>query len=265
MKAIFLKADDFLADDARVVHGFFTRRGGASQGIYQGLNCGYGSSDDQACVDDNRRRVAEAIHMQGPVLTVHQVHSADCITVHDASDVMPAPKLDAMVTAQTGVILGILTADCGPVLFHGERQDGSPVIGAAHAGWGGAVSGVLENTMRAMMELGADGASIHACIGPCIGPLSYEVSYGVPGGFERPFLAHDRRSAQFFNKDARAGHALFDLPGYIRFRLEQAGLRFVTTLARDTCAEEQDFFSYRRACLRGEGDYGRQLSVIAIR
>lgn len=242
-----------------VVSRFFTRHGGVSRGIYASLNCGLGSRDDQADIRENRRRVGEAMAGER-LLSVYQIHSARCIAVDAAWADDAMPQADAMATDRPGLMLGILTADCGPVLFEGAKPNGSPVIGAAHAGWGGAVGGVLEATLDAMAGLGADRASIRAAIGPCIGQPSYEVS----DGFERPFLTHHEGAGAFF-APGRVGHLHFDLPGYIRFRLNLAGVEQVTVDGRDTCADEESFFSFRRATLRGGADYGRQISVITIR
>ena len=253
---MFLTAQNF--DGDKIIHGFFTRNGGASEGIFASLNCGYGSGDKSEDIIENRKRVAEALGVEN-LLTVYQIHSPLCAMVREPWERGNEPKVDAMVTDRPGLMLGILTADCGPVLFQGTKHDGSPVIGAAHAGWGGAVGGVLENTIQAMLDLGVDKESLRAALGPCIGPESYEVS----DGFEEPFLAHDARAARFFKK-GRAGHAMFDLPSYIEFRLSNAGISSVSILRHDTYKEESEFFSYRRATHRGEKDYGRQISVIAI-
>ncbi len=255
---MFLTADIWQSDD--IAHGFFTRRGGISNGLYDSLNCGYGSSDDLDSVTENRARVARALGGER-LLTVHQIHSADCVMVHEPWARGHEPKLDAMATDHPGVILGVLSADCGPVLFHGYKDDGSPVIAAAHAGWGGALRGVLENTLQAMTRLGARPITIRAALGPCIGMKSYEVS----DGFEKPFLHHDERAVRFFRDAAKPGHKMFNLPGYIKFRLEESGVAHIGDLARDTCAEASDFFSYRRSRLNGEPDYGRQVSAIMIR
>ncbi len=255
---MFLTAEGFCGGQ-EIAHGFFTRNGGVSEGIYRSLNCGYGSADDPEAVTENRRRVVEALG-DGQLLTVHQIHSAECVIVREPWERGGEPKLDALATDQAGVILGILTADCGPVLFHGMKKGGSPVIGAAHAGWGGAVGGVLENTIAAMLDLGAEKASLRAALGPCIGPGSYEVSEG----FQRPFVHHHSGAVEFFRKTEKDDRYMFDLPSYIEFRLRGAGVTRIVTLRRDTCAEPDHFFSYRRSQLQGEPDYGRQVSVIAI-
>jgi hypothetical protein len=246
-----------------ITHGFYGRRGGVSAGIYTSLNCGPGSSDDQNAVTENRRRVAA--DLGAPVdnlISLCQVHSPDCLVIiGPVGTGEERPKADAMATDVPGVALGVLTADCGPVLFEGVKPDGRPVIGAAHAGWGGAVKGVLESTLDRMIRLGAVPESIRAAVGPCIGPASYEVS----AGFEAPFLAHDPESERFFKGARKEGHMMFDLPGYIAFRLANAGVGHITITGVDTYKEETDCFSYRRATHRGEGDYGRQVSAIVIK
>ncbi len=241
-----------------ISHGFFTRKGGVSTGLYDSLNCGYGSSDNRDHVTENRRRVAEALGSSGRILTVHQIHSADCVTIHEPFLPGNEPKADAMVTDHPGIILGVLSADCGPILFHGHKADGSSIIGAAHAGWGGAVKGILENTIQTMRDLGAK--NIAAALGPCIGPLSYEVSTG----FEQPFLSEDPKATLFFMPGKREGHQMFNLPAYIQFRLQRSGIESIWIANRDTCAENETFFSYRRSILNKEQDYGRQVSAIMI-
>ncbi len=247
----------------KIAHGFFGRQGGVSKGIYESLNCGPGSADEAAAIAANRERVAKHFGADADKLaTVWQVHSPDCLIIKEA---LPAgqerPKADAMATDVAGVVLGVLTADCGPVLFAGEKGDGSAVIGAAHAGWGGALKGVLENTIEQMVTLGAEADSLRAAVGPCIGPASYEVSQG----YEIPFLERDPQDEQFFKPARREGHLMFDLPGYITSRLAQAGMRQVTITGQDTYHMEDAFFSYRRATHRSEADYGRQISAIYIK
>lgn len=240
---------------ARTVHGFFGREGGVSGGIYAGLNCGTGSYDNKLAVAENRRRVAAAMGMKPENLTtVHQVHSPNVVVVNATITGNP-PQADAMVTDVPGVLLGILTADCAPVLF---ADHNAGVVGAAHAGWGGAYGGVLENTVMAMEKLGADRARIRAVVGPCIAQASYEVG---PEFIDR-FSADDR--AQYFIRSDRAGHYRFDLPAYAIGRLRGAGLQRIAVLAMDTYTEADYFFSYRRATHHGEPDYGRQISVIGL-
>jgi polyphenol oxidase len=243
-----------------VRHAFFTRVGGASGGIYASNNCGFGSADDPTCVAENRRRCAA--HLELPfeaLLTVHQVHGRDVITVETPWPHGQAPRADAMVTNRPGIALGILAADCAPVLFADPE---ARVVGACHAGWRGALGGVADATVEAMCRLGARRERIAAAIGPCIAQRSYEVGPEFP----RPFLEQDEDNGALFATvaGARPGHVMFDLPGYLGRRLGKLGLGGVTSVPCDTCREEQRFFSYRRATLRGEKDYGRNLSAIAL-
>jgi YfiH family protein len=246
-----------LAAASSIRHGFFTRRGGTSEGIYASLNCGLGSDDDKARVHENRRRaMAEIGFDESALRTVYQIHSADVVTVIDKSDDTRAIRADAMVSAQPGIVLGVLAADCAPILLADcENQ----VVGAAHAGWRGAVSGVIEATIAAMGSLGAEPSRIIAVIGPCIGQDSYEVGAEFPLPFQQQDPANDR----FFTPGAREDHWQFDLTGYVLSRLAAAGVAAASALGADTYADE-DLFSYRRTCHRGEPDYGRNLSVIAL-
>uniref|UniRef100_UPI0035639FEA peptidoglycan editing factor PgeF n=1 Tax=Falsiroseomonas sp. TaxID=2870721 RepID=UPI0035639FEA len=248
-----------LNDLAGVRHGFLTRAGGVSEGIYASLNCGYGAKDDppDRVAENRARALARADLPAGSLVTAYQVHSARVARVERPWPREDAPEVDAMVTDRPGVTLGILTADCAPVLF---ADAPARVIGAAHAGWRGAQGGVLEATVAAMVELGAERARIRAGIGPCIAQRSYEVGPDFP----KPFLADDPANAAFFCPSRREGHFMFDLPGYVAARLAAAGLRRVCRLPHDTCAEAERFFSYRRATLRGEPDYGRGLSLIGL-
>ncbi len=248
-----------LADKAgnRIRHGYFTRAGGVSEGLYRGLNVGLGSQDDRAHVEENRARVSGWFGADVTRLaTVHQVHSPDAILV-DAGYNGERPQADALVTATPGLVLGVLSADCGPVLF-ADPQAG--VIGAAHAGWKGALTGVLENTIDAMVALGAERERIVACLGPSISRRNYEVG----AEFVERFLEKDPAYAGFFTPSEREGHAMFDLPGLTTKRLTDAG---VTAENLDICtyADEERFFSYRRTTHRSEPDYGRQISAISIR
>jgi polyphenol oxidase len=239
-------------------HGFFTRHGGVSEGIYASLNCGFGSSDEAAKVAENRARAMAALGLAGDRLaTCYQTHSADVVVVDDPWPRAENPRADAMVTRTPAVALGILTADCAPVLF---TDPVARVIGAAHAGWRGALSGVLEATVAAMQKLGAATPRIHAAIGPCIGRDSYEVGAEFPA----PFIAEKAANAVFFRAAPRAGHFLFDLAGYVATRLRHLGLVRIETIAGDTAAEADRFFSYRRSCHRKEPDYGRELSAIVL-
>ena len=239
-------------------HGFFTREGGVSDGIFASLNCGFGSNDDAAKVVENRRRAMAALGLAPDRLAIcHQIHSPDVITVETPWRHEDRPRGDAMVTRQPGVALGVLTADCAPVLF-ADRE--ARVIGAAHAGWRGALTGVLEATVAAMEKLGAAKARIAAGIGPCIAQASYEVGPEFPA----PFLAEDAAHARFFRPATRAGHFTFDLAGYVAHRLQRLGVAQVERTGGDTAAEAARFFSYRRSCLRKEPDYGRELSAICL-
>lgn len=248
---------DPLSAASNVRHGFFTRRGGASEGIYASLNCGLGSNDDKALVHENRRRAMREVGLAEDALrTVYQIHSANVVTIGDGTDDTAATKADALVSTQPGIALGVLAADCAPVLLADPEN---AVIGAAHAGWRGAVSGVVEATIVAMAGLGAEPSRITAVVGPCIGQESYEVGAEFPQPFQQQNPANDR----FFAPGSRDGHLQFDLAGYVLSRLTGAGVSASSALGADTYADE-DLFSYRRTCHRGEPDYGRNLSVIAL-
>jgi hypothetical protein len=237
-------------------HGYFTREGGVSEGIYRGLNVGLGSNDQREKVEENRRRVAGWFDLPVERLaTVHQVHSPDVVTL-DAPYDGTRPKADAMVTAKPGIVLGVLAADCGPVLF---ADPGNRVIGAAHAGWKGALTGVLENTVDAMVAIGASRSSIVACLGPSISQASYEVG---PEFVER-FMEYDRAYEKYFVPSERAGHAMFDLKALTVDRLLAAGVK-AESLDLCTYPDTDRFFSYRRTTHAKEPDYGRQISAIAI-
>ena len=252
----FLTVPELQDDKDRLRHGFFTRQGGVSTGIYGSLNTGYGSDDDHDAVTENRRRIAAT--MDAAALTaVYQVHGRDVARVVEPWRPEDAPKCDAMVTDQPGIALGILTADCAPVLF-GDAAAG--VVGAAHAGWKGAVSGVLKATVEAMEGLGAQRSAISVAVGPTIAQSSYEVGPEFP----LPFLAEDPANAQFFIASDRDAHFMFDLPGYIGSVLGGLGLGAVEIMAADTCADPERFFSYRRATHRGEPDYGRGMAAIML-
>lgn len=239
-----------------VRHGFFTRKGGASSGVFSGLNCGFGSSDLAEIVALNRARVAEHMGLAPDrLLTVHQTHSADALAVDGPFD-GPAPKADALVTATPGLGLGILTADCQPVLF---ADPVARVIGAAHAGWRGALSGILEATLDAMETLGATRSHILAAIGPSISQRAYEVGEDLL----ETFLADDPGNTRFFANGA-GGKYQFDLTGYGAARLRAAGLRDVAWTGHCTYSAPELFYSYRRSCHQGEADYGRLVSVIRL-
>ena len=236
-----------------VPHGFLGRQGGVSAGEVSGLQCGFGAGDHTADVSANRKLASGAIRPGGILVTPHQVHSPDVLNVIDPWEDDNRPTADALVTNRSGLVLGIVTADCAPVLMvdHGRN-----VIGAAHAGWRGAHSGVLENTVTAMEVLGAQRENIVAAIGPCIQQASYEVDEG----FRVQFKEADSR----FFAEGRAGHWQFDPAAYAMMRLERAGLSQIDKLDLDTYALEDRYFSYRRATHRGEKSYGRQISLIAL-
>jgi polyphenol oxidase len=239
-----------------VPHGFLGRRGGVSEGICGGLNVGHGSGDDPALIAENRRRAVEAVAPGAELATAYQIHSAEVVEVTRAWPHDERPQADAMVTRRPGVALGILTADCTPVLF-ADREAG--VVGAAHAGWKGAYGGVLHNIVQVMTRLGAEPSRIVAAVGPTIGRKSYEVDEG----FFRRFLDADEDNDLFFT-DGRPGHYQFDLEGYVLARLAAAGVRRIEALGLDTYSDESRFYSYRRATHRGEPTYGRQISIIAL-
>jgi len=238
-----------------ITHGFFGREGGVSDGLYASLNCGLGSSDAQEAVLENRRRCIAALGAAS-LVTLHQVHSADAVVVTAPWTRETAPKADGMATNVPGIALGSLAADCAPILF---ADDAARVIGAAHAGWKGAFSGVIEATIAAMERLGAQRGWIRAAVGPCIGPASYEVGPEFVGRFRDA----GEDVARWFSPSSREGHALFDLPGYVMMRLARAGVA-AEDLGLDTYPDRKRFFSYRRTTHAGEPDYGRNLSAIVL-
>lgn len=275
---------------AAIPHGFLGRRGGVSTGIHAGLNVGWGSDDERAAIAENRRRAGEAVLPGAALVTVHQVHSPDVVTVTAPWPDDARPKADGLVTNRPGLLLGVLTADCAPVLL-ADAEAG--VIGAAHAGWKGALGGVTDSTVAAMEALGAQRERIAAAIGPCIAQASYEVDYA----FVARFIAANPANARFFDppsppgrgrgwgldagvelpsqpfpsgeghsgsRQARPGHAWFDLEGYVAMRLAAAGVGTVEKLGLDTYADESRFYSYRRATHRGEPGYGREIAVIGL-
>ncbi len=250
--------DQSLAELGGIAHRFFTRSGGVSAGLYSSLNCGYGSGDTPDNVRENRRRAAAAFgHDEENLLTLYQIHSTEVLTVGAERWRSPgAPKADALVTDRPGVLLGVLAADCAPVLL---ADPSAHVIGAAHAGWKGALAGVVETTVAAMERLGARRERLRAVIGPCIGAQSYEVGPEFP----TPFLAQDEANRGFFRDAPRSGHFLFDLAGYLVRRLQLAGVTARAT-GHDTLVAKEHFFSYRRNTLEGVRDYGRGLSAIAL-
>ncbi|MEP4379880.1 MAG: peptidoglycan editing factor PgeF [Alphaproteobacteria bacterium] len=247
---------DILGRIPGVRHRFLSRAGGVSAGIYAGLNCGLGSADDSAHVIENRARAARAVGAEtGKLRTLYQVHSASVV---DAETVDPAapPQADALVCTRPDLAIGVLAADCAPVLFADPEAQ---VVAAAHAGWRGALDGVVEATVAEMTARGADRARITAAVGPCIGPASYEVGPEFP----EPFLAQDPANEAFFTARPESDRLLFDLPAYVRNRLACAGVNANTATGHDTYRDE-NFFSYRRSCHRHEPDYGRNLSLIML-
>ncbi|MFX4087886.1 peptidoglycan editing factor PgeF [Sphingobium yanoikuyae] len=239
-----------------VPHGFAGRQGGVSTGVCAGLNVGLGSEDDRLAILRNRDLARDALLPGATLVTVRQVHSPDVVTVTAPIAEDERPEADSMVTRMPGLILGILTADCVPVLF-ADREAG--VIGAAHAGWKGAISGVTDRTISAMEMLGATRAGIACAIGPCIGRASYEVTLDFAERFERD----DADNARFFSA-GRARHCQFDIAAYVASRLQAAGIGRISLLDEDTYSQADRFFSYRRSCHAQESDYGRQISMIAL-
>jgi polyphenol oxidase len=246
-----------LFSNGTIQHAFFTRQGGVSEGIYAGLNVGTGSHDDPVRVQENRRRAAWYFgNGSAPIVTPWQVHSADAVIV-DGPFKGEKPQADGIATSTPGVVIGVVTADCGPILFADETAQ---VIGAAHAGWKGALYGVLESTIQAMEQLGASRARIKAVLGPSISQPNYEVS----AEYQRTFTEQDTTYDRYFAPSERLGHALFDLRAFTLMQLERAGVEGAMT-PHCTYEDEADFFSYRRTTHRREPDYGRQLSAISIR
>lgn len=237
-------------------HGFLGRRGGVSGGVCAGLNVGLGSDDARDAIAENRRRAIERVAPGARLVTVHQVHSPHAIFATAPWPDDARPHADAIVTDRPGLALGILTADCAPILFADGRAG---VIGAAHAGWKGAFGGVIESTLAAMEKAGAKRADVTAAIGPAIARKSYEVD----DGFHRRFVEADPENDRFF-APGRDGHHQFDLEGYVAARLAMAGIGRVEALGLDTYSDPERFFSYRRATHRGEPTYGRQIALIAL-
>src|SRR4051794_16635104 len=249
---------EFPGADPGIRHAFFTRRGGVSGGAFASLNCGFGSRDAPENVQRNREIAASRLGLSADrLVSCYQVHGTDAITVEAPWRREQNPRADAMVTSMPGIALGVLAADCAPILFADPE---ARIIGAAHGGWRGALAGVMEATVATMTKLGARPERIRAGIGPCIAQPSYEVG----PEFSAAFIAADPHNRGFFQPAARPGHFLFDLPGYIAERLSRLGLAAIERAPHDTAAEEELFFSYRRACLRGESDYGRGLAAIAL-
>ena len=241
-----------------LAHGFFTREGGHSQGIFASLNCGMGSGDDRETVRRNRGIVATRLGVSEPeLLTAYQIHSPDAVLVAGPWTSDDRPRADAMVTRAKNLAIGVLTADCGPLLFADPR---ARVIAAAHAGWKGALTGVTARTLDLMEAEGARRSDIVAVIGPTISQSAYEVGPEFPDRF----VEADAGNARYFTPSRRPGHAMFDLPGYLADRLTREGAGHVVNLATCTFGDESRFFSYRRTTHRNEKDYGRQISAIAL-
>jgi YfiH family protein len=239
-----------------VPHGFLGRRGGVSSGVCEGLNVGTGSNDDREAIAENKRRAIAAVLDGAQLATVHQIHSAEAVFVEAPWPHDERPKADAMVTDRPGILLGILTADCVPVLLADEEAE---VVGAAHAGWRGAIAGVTDATIDLMEKHGALRDRISAAIGPAISQQSYEVDETL----RQRFVDEDDSNARFF-VDGPRGRPHFDVGGYVAHRLLLAGVGTIERLALDTYADPDRFFSYRRATHLGEPDYGRQISLIGL-
>jgi YfiH family protein len=237
-------------------HGFLGRQGGVSRGIHAGLNVGLGSDDDRIAIAENRRRAVDAILPGAALVTLHQVHSPHVVAIAAPFPDDARPHADALVTDRPGLLLGILTADCAPILFADEAAG---IVGAAHSGWKGAIGGVTDATIAAMEQLGATRDRIVAAVGPCISRASYEVDEVLL----RRFCEADAENERFF-ADGRPGRWQFDLEGYVVARLAGAGVTRIEALGLDTYSDEPRFFSYRRATHRGEPDYGRQISLIGL-
>lgn len=247
-----------LARSSRVRHGFFTRAGGVSEGLYAGLNCGPGSADATANVAENRARVARHLGGSHPdVATLYQIHSADAVAIDTPIAPDARPKADAVVTATPGLVIGVLTADCAPVLF---ADPDAGVVGAAHAGWKGAVGGILESTVAEMEKLGARRNRIIAAIGPAINQVSYEVG----PDFEATLLESCANNVMFLSRKNPQERAHFDLPAFVEMRLRKAGVAEVERQSLCTYVNESLLFSFRRSQHRSEGDYGRQISAIVV-
>lgn len=253
---MFIEAPE-LASYPNIRHAFFTRQGGVSEGLYASLNGGIGSSDDPARVAENRRRMAEDLGLRADALvSVHQVHSPD-VAIVEGPWQGERPRADGMATTRLNLALAITTADCGPVLFADPHAG---VVGAAHAGWKGALTGILEATLGAMERLGARREKTVAVLGPTISQDAYEVG----ADFMARFVEADRDNGAFFRRSERPGHHMFDLPAYIAARLESAGIGEFANVGLCTYSDEERFYSYRRTTHRGEPDYGRLISAITL-
>lgn len=248
-----------LLEHPNIRHGFFTRTGGISRGIYTSLNCGPGSGDNPDHITENRRRVAERLAGHAvPLCSLYQVHGSDVVSVTEPWDNQSRPKADAMVTDRPGIALGILTADCTPILFSDPEAG---VVGAAHAGWKGAFGGIVSSTVAAMEDLGARRDRIKAVIGPTIAKPSYEVS----AEFRNAFLTYNLNYEKYFDVTREGSHAQFDLPQFVSDRLQEEGIAAIADLKLDTYSDSRQFFSFRRTTHQNATDYGRQISAIMIR
>ncbi len=245
-----------LSNAAGIAHGFFTRHGGVSQGIYASLNCGAGSRDDPAAVRENRARVVSHLGAR-EIVSAYQVHGTTAVIVSQAWPAAERPQADALITGTPGIAVGVLTADCAPVLFADPR---ARVVAAAHAGWRGAMAGICEAAIAAMETLGAKRARIRAAVGPCIGQAAYQVG----AEFEAQFLAEDPANAAYFTAADAEGRPHFDLSAYVASRLAKAGVSAASMPDACTLSGAHDFFSYRRSRLHNEADYGRQISAIVL-
>lgn len=249
---------NLLNQAANIRHGFFTRQGGHSTGLFDSLNCGFGSGDDLDTVRRNRDICADALAVTANnLLSVSQQHTPDVITVTESWPADKSPVADAMVTRTPGIALAVLAADCAPVLFIDAKNG---VVGAAHAGWKGALAGVVDQTVKALLALGAEQSSLMAAVGPCIGIESYEVG----ADFRTRFVDDDAANTKHFKPGNGKEKFQFDLQAYVTTRVKALGVSHVDCINTDTCADDIRFFSYRRSCLQGESVYGRQLSGIAL-
>lgn len=247
-----------LARHGRIAHGFFGRQGGVSEGIYAALNCGLGSKDARGVVGENRGRVADHLGTAPDrLLTAHQHHSVDAVVVTEPWTFETMPKADVLVTATRGIAVGALAADCAPVLF---ADAAAGIVAAAHAGWKGALGGVLESAVATMEKLGARRSRVVGALGPCIGPEAYEVG----PEFEANFISQSPENQRFFRRPSAAARSYFDLPAFVLARLGAMGLGKVESCARCTYSHPDDYFSYRRTTHRREPDYGRQISAIVL-
>jgi YfiH family protein len=247
-----------LADLPGVRHGFFTRRGGVSSGVHASLNAGYGSADDDAAIGENRRRVAAMFGApEERLLTCHQIHSADVVIAEKPWGEQPRPHADGIVSTQMGLVCGALSADCAPILI---ADSVARVVAAVHAGWRGALGGVIDRAVRVMTTAGARTSNLVAVIGPCIGPLSYEVG----DDFFARFEIEIPKARRFFTQGAASNKHWFDLPGFALWRLAEAGVARAEWTGHDTFTEEAAFYSNRRAFKRGEAAYGRLVSAIML-